>query len=884
MILFENTGIQFNELPYTIDTNQIQYNEKLEDFFRLIRNSWTPLTLDSSRRDYVRLFWRNEEAGSIVLRPILAVDTTIGETNKGFLHSPDIGRPFKSLDANKIYNNELHDLWEAWFSKIAQMKGITQDISFVKIYVDFLKKIINNSDDLIDGISVQNRRANLLSNGKLGGFDFNGISQNIQPIKTNLYLDLGNTRTTGIIFEDNPAMADGIYPFHKLKLYNYTEYFDTKNKSTNEFSDEVFSSLIEFRESPFPNDLSTSDSFKLLSLTATGKEAFKLKTDLNNVSGRFTGLSGPKRYLWDGNTFHSNWFFSNSNGKKIRGELLKNISLSDRDDHDNDNMQTPTHAIYPRRTGIVFFLVEIFEQVIRQINSHSHREYAQPDHPRLLSNVIISYPTAFSKSLKNRLHKQLEKATKIIKQKYMVADDFKFSLGIDEASTVQAVFLQSNIENLSSGFADFIKSTTLSHQKPIKIASIDIGGGTTDMMVAQYDINNFKNSHKLFGKILHIDGVQYGGDDILKVIIDELILDKLLGEQLDMNNTLNQLFRTADNNELRHIRINFMYLINRPLAIAYLISLNDNQVRNLIDNGKNLSTLCEQVLDKIGFKSSSSVYRKLEEELTGQIGNDAQRLLNNPIDFSKIRKSDIESLIQNSPLIQNYLKNFAQKIASYNASFVLLAGKLSEVPIISDRLKLYLPTSPERVINMSNYITGDWYPFNKDGKITDPKTTVSIGLSISDLAKNAVHARGLSVEINENQILDDQSYYLVSRNNATLNLNPNELILRRDESESIPLFVNEDKKFIYASRDFGNGTKTGNPLYELVLIDTLEIDRDNPPTLSLLNKDGELVINQKSMSGKVKDGEQVRELKLTDVKFQLKTIVEGNYYLDTGLI
>jgi len=885
MILFENTGIQINELPYVIDTKEINYTEGLEDFFRLIENSWTPLTLDNSRRDYVRLFWRNEgqTGGGKKLRPILAVDTMIGEGNKGFLQKSDIGRSFTSLNAIRIYNDELSELWQSWFAKIADIRNINQNSAFVNIYVDFLKKIINGNEEIRDSITVQNNRGQLLRNGKLGGFDFNGINQNVRPIKTNLYLDLGNTRTTGIIFEDNPAMADGVYPFHKLKLFNYTEYFDTKNSNTNEFSDEVFSSLIEFRESPFPN-YSTSNTFKLLSIIATGKEAFKLKTDLNSISGRFTGLSGPKRYLWDGNPFHSNWYFSDNEGKKIQGELLKYISLGDKDDVVSDNIQIPIRPSYPRRTGIIFFLVEVFEQVIRQINSHKHREFAQPDHPRLLSNIIISYPTAFSKSLKSRLQKQLEKAARIIQNKYLVDDDFKFSLGIDEASTVQAVFLQSNIENLSSGFPDFIKSTNLTNDKLINIASIDVGGGTTDLMIAQYDISNFRNTNRLTGEILHIDGVQYGGDDILKVIIDELIINKLLAEEIGIKDTLDALFRTRDNNELRHIRINFMYLINRPLAIAYLISINNQQIRNLIDNGKNLSSLCEQVLNRIGFKSSSSIFRKLEEELNALIGSDAQRLLNTPLDFSKIQNSDVEFLIQNSPLIKNYLKNFARIIDAYDASFVLLAGKLSEIPIISDRLKLYLPTSPDRIVNMSNYSTGNWYPFSKDGKISDPKTTVSIGLSISDIAKNATHARGLSVNINETESLNNQSYYLISHSNATHSLNPEEQILESGKTESDPVYINENRKYVYTSRDNSQNIKYGNPLYELVLDDAIEVHTDDPPSFTLLNKNGELEINQDSLNGKVREGGQVRDLELTDIKFQLKTIIDGNYYLDTGLI
>jgi hypothetical protein len=38
-----------------------------------------------------------------------------------------------------------------------------------------------------------------------------------------------------------------------------------------------------------------------------------------------------------------------------------------------------------------------------------------------------------------------------------------------------------------------------------------------------------------------------------------------------------------------------------------------------------------------------------------------------------------------------------------------------------------LPLPPDRIIPMQDYRTGAWYPFNKRGRIDDPKTTAAVG-------------------------------------------------------------------------------------------------------------------------------------------------------------
>ena len=59
--------------------------------------------------------------------------------------------------------------------------------------------------------------------------------------------------------------------------------------------------------------------------------------------------------------------------------------------------------------------------------------------------------------------------------------------------------------------------------KEIRIACIDVGGGTTDLMIAKYNFES-KIDDSIRGEVLHQDGIYLGGDQLVKRLLETIIV------------------------------------------------------------------------------------------------------------------------------------------------------------------------------------------------------------------------------------------------------------------------------------------------------------------------------------------------------------------------
>ena len=103
----------------------------------------------------------------------------------------------------------------------------------------------------------------------------------------------------------------------------------------------------------------------------------------------------------------------------------------------------------------------------------------------------------------------------------------------DEASCAQLVYLYTEINQNFAGhpeeFFDAIGRPDRSDRESITIASIDIGGGTTDLVITDYRLDH--NGHTGGGTNVHIipnqrfrDSFKIAGDDILLDVIQSYVL------------------------------------------------------------------------------------------------------------------------------------------------------------------------------------------------------------------------------------------------------------------------------------------------------------------------------------------------------------------------
>ncbi len=105
----------------------------------------------------------------------------------------------------------------------------------------------------------------------------------------------------------------------------------------------------------------------------------------------------------------------------------------------------------------------------------------------------------------------------------------------------------------------------------IRIACIDIGGGTTDLMIAKYNFES-KIDDYVRGQVLHQDGISLGGDQLVKRLLETIIVpafaDSLGLEEEDVQLLFGP--EVPRNRELRAQRVNWMNRLFVPLAQAYL--------------------------------------------------------------------------------------------------------------------------------------------------------------------------------------------------------------------------------------------------------------------------------------------------------------------------
>ena len=77
--------------------------------------------------------------------------------------------------------------------------------------------------------------------------------------------------------------------------------------------------------------------------------------------------------------------------------------------------------------------------------------------------------------------------------------------------------------------------------------------------------------------------------------------------------------------------------------------------------------------------------------------------------------------------INQTLQALSEVIFQYDCDLLLLTGRPSRLPGIQALLRMLLPLAPGRILPLHNYKAGSWYPFHKNQRIDDPKTTASVG-------------------------------------------------------------------------------------------------------------------------------------------------------------
>jgi hypothetical protein len=633
------------------------------------------------------------------------------------------------------------------------------------------------------------------------------------PIDTNFVLDLGNSRTCGILLEKQDGKQSNIRDAVQFKIRNLTHSKSNKG--------DLLDSRVELCKADFGFDDIAMQSgrrtaFLWPSPVRLGLEALDLQRERSHGQGP-SGLSSAKRYLWDLSSAPIPWEFNNKNrGGYNPIEEITRMHVKEDGTFSEEPLSPLPQNTFSRSSFMMFMIAELIAQALMQINNPQDR-LSRPHSglPRRLAKIILTIPTATPAFEQNILRRRAEDALNYVWKIMEIPSGFttypKPDLIIqwDEASCSQQVFLFNEVGERFAGkaqahFENFgsIRTINKRERPTLRIGSIDIGGGTTDLMITTYaaDQNEVISPHQEFRESFRI-----AGDDLIKSVIELQVLPAIENALTNAGGqhvfqSLASYFRKHDQERTTQKS----YLANtflKPVAVRILSEFEEN------------STTDFKIPIVLEHSSSEPEIRRILNQIAETCGVTwpAQDLIVDCL------QNDFNKIVQNT--FFRVSENIELALTNFHCDFVLLTGRPSKLNHVRRMLAETFSVPPSRLISMHSYVISDWYPFRDaiTGKIGDPKSTVTVGallnsISRADMSNYSFISEDLSLKSTSNFIGEmDLDLKIAKQNIIVDNIN------NQTDEEFDFIFTNA---MYIGSRQIEDENWVTLPLYSLLLADT----------------------------------------------------------------
>jgi hypothetical protein len=612
-------------------------------------------------------------------------------------------------------------------------------------------------------------------------------NKNIPYGDVDLVVDIGNSRTCAVLFDNSDFTK-----MSPLELQDFTTI--VSNGELNKYRDS-FDMRLAFREADFGGKFGIENSrqFVYPSMIRLGKEANRLihkATNMNTGAEKTSTFSSPKRFLWDTKPRKQEWEFVQLDGEIAKPIYIEGISEQLNNDGSlNIRGDGGILMQYSRRALMTFAFLEIIAQANMQINSFEQRNHwGEASKPRKISRIIVTCPTAMSRVeqtslrkcaedaaimldrfFKNEYRKQIEERAALEKVQ-VVPSSKNLSLkgkGVewiyDEATAAQFVFLYAeinqrylkNVDDYFNLYGKVRNDLKGYNKKSLTIGSVDIGAGTTDVMIAAYKYDDPKQC-KLTPVPLFWESFYEAGDDLLKRLVQQLVLEGRYSpiekklQDLGKNPVeLMQPFLGTDvgvSFRNRQLRSDFNLQVSVPVVSHFLELLKENKVESKILSfgdifGTNLptSSVLNHFKQHFGFELESLQWQ-YEQKVVAAI-------------------------------VEKTFNSLTGKISSllsyHDCDIVLLSGRPTSLKPLTDLFLKHYAISPSRLKSMNDYRVGRWYPEDQrhkfidgNGKFINPKSIITTGAMIGHIADNG-GMNGFSLNLKElkEKLLPNTHYF-----------------------------------------------------------------------------------------------------------------------------
>jgi hypothetical protein len=795
----------------------------LKKALKHFRKKWIPLPYfkDNSINkdvmfptDWVRLYFDcNEEYNKVKL--VLSIDTTLAK-NESDKTGPQLSfNPAENIF--KIHTNEIN-ISNFLFNTnpaTAWIEGYLADLFYGKNealrFEQPIKQYISHYILLIKWLETLKETPELQL-----------FTDDTKKIPVDLVIDIGNSATCALLFE---SQNDDNFTFEKVKKIIIQDYSNPEAEYNQPFPMNLVFSESNFgtiNEDKYHNNKFTVPSFVRIGFEA---ENFINKANLNlNLGYELkTHHSSPKRYLWDTNPSDKEWEFYPMDFNKIKKVYLSGISEQLKIDGSLTNGEVfGSKSLFSRNALMKFIFLELLIHAYVQINSYKFREeHGNLTIPRTLKRITISCPTGMIQYEQIALREAAEDACKLLNNYvkfYFDSSENKFWFDMpeiipsikdiakklpdledrkdwmyDEATSCQLVFIYSLLSKKLQGNKYVIDNYLFKNKDKITVGSIDIGAGTTDLVINNYSLNGEPKTINIKPDPLFWDSYKLAGDDLLKEIIQQIIIEGTIKEDADEGCTgvienyarakgiekvpdkLNGFFG-EDSNNIGYVgkimRKAFTQQVAIPVALYYLKNAN---------NSGNISLTFEQIMGKEFTNKELILY------FEKHFGFNFLEIKWN------VSPRKINAIV--GSVFDNLVKQLCLVLNQFQCDYMVLSGKPASLNSIEEVFLKYLAISPNNLINLNKYWIGKWFPFSDNrGFVEDPKTVVSVGAIIALMAGrlNKINDLKVDTQLIKQKIISTADYIVKSTYNTK------EVILTPTKNEKTVLVNNLPFQFGYS--------------------------------------------------------------------------------------
>jgi len=608
----------------------------------------------------------------------------------------------------------------------------------------------------------------------------------VKPVGVDLVLDIGNSRTCGMLIETFPNQQHmDLGNSYILRLRDLGE---PHRVYEGPFESDVQLAQTHFGREHLSRASMRSRAFVWPSAVRIGPEAARFRDRAEGTEGT-SGLSSPKRYLCDVEPVNQEWRFQPGDyGPKqepppidlairrrvnMRGDVLRQLNdTRERKFYEKltantnrEELQRPaTRLSFSRSSFFTLLFAEILVQTLSFINNPQHRAArGEKDAPRRLNRIILTMPTAMPVREQWLLRSRASAAVKLVWDLLGWGEAPPPGVTVpdviaqwDEASCAQFVYLYGEIAHKFGGnITDFMR--LIGRERPlveanrtakgigpnqpsIRIASVDVGGGTTDLMITTYYA---ERDRALIPSQNFREGFRIAGEDVVREVIERAIMPAIaqsltacgLGAAREFLVDRFGADRAGMSEPAKHLRRQCVLRVLRPAALALL---SDYEAASQVGSPRAGSAkLGALVGAHTGSADPTLAGRNIDYvDLEAQArGAKDFRLadVDIPFDLDVLQAAVVTTLGE-------VFENITEAVRHYDCDIVLLSGRPTRLPATIDLFVNKLSVQPDRIVPLSDYPPGDWYPFGGSSRfpIGDPKTATVVGCMLGALSERQI--------------------------------------------------------------------------------------------------------------------------------------------------